>query len=336
MGAAPLRPGIGALPGVEDPVRRPRARPAPAFAPGLPGRVAQHATWPPVPVALAVAPGLPGKVAMRHAGPPTGAARPPAPGLPAPEALVPAAALVPAPPALRPRPRPDATAPAPAMPATLVLVTAPAPPVSLRPAKRPDNLARRQVVAAMVPAQPDPGVIFGRKGSLCGIDAIKGTTLSPIAGKIRGCGVADPVQVTSVQGVPLSTPATMDCPTAEALNAWVKGAVLPQVGKLGGGVARLEVAASYACRPRNNQKGAKISEHGRGRAIDISGITLKNGVTLTVLKGWGDRTHGALMKALHKAACGPFGTVLGPNSDGFHRDHFHLDTAAYRSGRYCR
>ena len=32
----------------------------------------------------------------------------------------------------------------------------------------------------------------------------------------------------------------------------------------------------------------------------------------------------------------PFGTVLGPNSDRFHRDHFHFDMASYSSGAYCR
>jgi len=39
---------------------------------------------------------------------------------------------------------------------------------------------------------------------------------------------------------------------------------------------------------------------------------------------------------MHRAACGPFGTVLGPNADRFHQDHFHFDTARHRSGPYCR
>jgi len=30
------------------------------------------------------------------------------------------------------------------------------------------------------------------------------------------------------------------------------------------------------------------------------------------------------------------GTVLGPEANRFHRDHFHFDTAEYRSGPYCR
>ena len=33
---------------------------------------------------------------------------------------------------------------------------------------------------------------------------------------------------------------------------------------------------------------------------------------------------------------GGFGTVLGPESDQFHQDHFHFDTARHRGGPYCR
>jgi hypothetical protein len=39
---------------------------------------------------------------------------------------------------------------------------------------------------------------------------------------------------------------------------------------------------------------------------------------------------------MHRAACGTFGTTLGPGSDGMHEDHFHYDTARHRNGAYCR
>ncbi|HBV54823.1 MAG TPA: extensin family protein, partial [Rhodobacteraceae bacterium] len=96
------------------------------------------------------------------------------------------------------------------------------------------------------------------------------------------------------------------------------------------------IAASYACRGRNNQKGARLSEHSFGHAVDISGLTLRDGTMITVLQGWGSGKDGKLLKRLHRDACGPFGTVLGPNSDRFHKDHFHFDTARYRSGPYCK
>ncbi len=208
---------------------------------------------------------------------------------------------------------------------------------SIRPAVRPENLKRRNVVAASgMRTQPSPIITHGRKGAVCGMNGIKGVELSPIAGRIKGCGLAEPVRVTSVDGVQLSTPSIMDCTTAKALNGWVSGSVKPSVGRLGGGVTRLKVAAHYACRTRNNKKGAKISEHGRGRAIDISAIGLKNGASISVLKGWRDPQHGKVLKVMHKSACAFFGTVLGPSANKHHQDHFHFDTARYRGGSYCR
>ena len=235
---------------------------------------------------------------------------------------------------IRPAPRPAADAPA----TRIVEVLATAGVLrSPRPEARPENLRRRFTVRVSgMRTQPVPDAIIGRQGAVCGVRDIEGVKLAPIAGRVQGCGLTEPVRVTAVGGVPLSTPATIDCPTALALRSWVKDALLPTMGRRGGGVARIDVFASYACRPRNNQSGARISEHGRGRAIDIGGITLKNGTTMTVLKGWRDETQGPLLRHLHKAACGPFGTVLGPNSDRFHQNHFHFDTARYRSGPYCR
>ena len=98
----------------------------------------------------------------------------------------------------------------------------------------------------------------------------------------------------------------------------------------------IKVVAHYACRTRNNKKGARISEHGKGRAVDIAAINLNDGSQMTVLNGWRSAKNGPALKRMHKAACGPFGTVLGPNADRYHQDHFHFDTARYRSGPYCR
>lgn len=174
------------------------------------------------------------------------------------------------------------------------------------------------------------------KGAICGDKGIRGETLSPIRGTLKGCGVSKPVRVSQVDGVALTHPATMDCATAKALKTWVNKGVKPSVGRLGGGVKSLDVIASYSCRTRNNQPGAKISEHGKGKAVDIAGFNLQNGARLDVLKGWNDPVQAKLLHRLHDNACGPFGTVLGPESDSFHKNHFHLDTASYRSGPYCR
>lgn len=174
------------------------------------------------------------------------------------------------------------------------------------------------------------------KGAVCGDPDIQGEVVGRVRGKISGCGVAQAVRVRSVSDVTLSQRSVMDCDTAKALKTWVDSSVKPVLRKQGGGIKGLRVAAHYACRTRNNKKGARISEHGKGRAIDVSGFQMRDGSVISVLKGWTARDTSQSLRRMHRGACGPFGTVLGPNADSYHRDHFHFDTARYRSGTYCR
>jgi hypothetical protein len=46
-------------------------------------------------------------------------------------------------------------------------------------------------------------------------------------------------------------------------------------------------------------------------------------------------TEGHFLRRLHKGACGVFGTVLGPEANEAHRNHFHLDLAARRRHAFC-
>lgn len=197
----------------------------------------------------------------------------------------------------------------------------------LRPSRRPTE--RPDQPTAALRNRTGKGAAVSAKGAACGIADIKGETLAPITSKVKGCGIAEPVRITSVAGVRLSTPATINCETATALRNWILTALEPAYG--GGKVVELRVAATYACRPRNGKSGAKISEHGRGNAIDIAGLTFSDGKSVSVLKD-----YNATMRKAHKAACGIFGTTLGPGSDGFHEDHLHFDIARYRGGPYCR
>ncbi len=175
-----------------------------------------------------------------------------------------------------------------------------------------------------------------KRGAVCGDPEIQGESVGPVAGKKPGCGIGDAVRIRSISGVELSQRSVMDCTTAKALKSWVDATAKPTLSKTGGGLKRLRVAAHYACRTRNGRAGARISEHGKGRAIDISAVRLHDGTLITVQNGWNGKDTGKLMRQLHRGACGPFGTVLGPEADRFHKDHFHFDTARYRSGTYCR
>ncbi|NNE51243.1 MAG: extensin family protein [Sulfitobacter sp.] len=175
-----------------------------------------------------------------------------------------------------------------------------------------------------------------QKGAVCGDMAIQGEQVGRVKGKLNGCGVEQAVRVRAISGVALSQRAVMDCRTAGALKTWLEASAKPAMARNGGGLKSLRIAAHYACRTRNSRKGARISEHGKGRAIDISGFRLHSGKEISVLQGWNAPMTRKAMRRIHKGACGPFGTVLGPNADKYHRDHFHFDTARYRSGSYCR
>ncbi len=154
----------------------------------------------------------------------------------------------------------------------------------------------------------------------------------------NGCRVPDPWRVYGLSSVKFSEPATLNCGMASPLNDWMERVVQPAAqSAFGESVATVNVAASYSCRPRNNKRGAKMSEHGYGNAIDIGGFTLESGRKVTVLGGYyGARDEQKFLHAVRKAACDDFMTVLGPGSDANHRDHIHLDLQNRRSGQhYC-
>lgn len=46
--------------------------------------------------------------------------------------------------------------------------------------------------------------------------------------------------------------------------------------------------------------------------------------------------EGAFLRKLHAGACGTFSTVLGPEANEAHRNHFHFDLAERRRGPYCQ
>ena len=90
----------------------------------------------------------------------------------------------------------------------------------------------------------------------------------------------------------------------------------------------------------NHVSGAQLSEHGYANALDISRFTLASGEVVTVKGGWyGTARERAFLRDIHDGACTMFTTVLGPEYNAEHRDHFHMDLAHHgREGlkSYCR
>jgi hypothetical protein len=167
--------------------------------------------------------------------------------------------------------------------------------------------------------------------------------LDPI-GQPGGCGAPAPVLVSRVAGVALIPAATLTCDMAAALHEWVSGTLKPQAReRLKTEVTAINTATSYACRRRNNSTMGKMSEHSRANALDMSGFAFAGtGKGVAVGGGnWGEGILAALgvsrddsfLEAIRKGACAHFTTVLGPGSDPYHGDHFHVDVLR-RKGDY--
>ncbi|NNE88122.1 MAG: extensin family protein [Silicimonas sp.] len=187
-------------------------------------------------------------------------------------------------------------------------------------------------------------VLIGAAIALAGCGGGSGDKMGPPPGMVAqnvgnipgpgSCGVRQALAVSEVAGVRLTQTATLTPRAAKALNRYVANVARKEIGNRGGGLVALKVASHYACRTRNSRPGARLSEHALGNAIDISAFILADGSQISVL-GWRG-PDGDVLRRLHRGACGPFGTVLGPNADLHHQDHFHFDVAEYRSGTYCR
>jgi len=124
------------------------------------------------------------------------------------------------------------------------------------------------------------------------------------------------------------------CPMAQRFAAWSQYAVARAARQmLDSELVRIETYGSYNC--RNVAGTAKRSEHAHANAIDVSAFVLADGRKISVQAGWnGSRAERAFLRAIHKSACRRFGTVLGPDFNAAHRDHFHLDLAD--NGGFCR
>lgn len=162
-------------------------------------------------------------------------------------------------------------------------------------------------------------------------------TRSTLGGPGSFCGAIQPFEMAAAADgrVGLRPAATLRCNMIPSVERWVRRTIEPESRRhYGVAVAELKVAASYGCRPRNNQPGGKLSEHGHANALDISAFILADGRTVTVKEGWhGQPRDRSFLRAVHSGACREFTTILGPDADAFHRDHFHVDLARHgRSG----
>lgn len=129
---------------------------------------------------------------------------------------------------------------------------------------------------------------------------------------------------------PYSASVTATCPLIAAISLWEKHVLAPAATEhLSSSISRIEHYGIFSCR---NVRGSSTrrSQHAEANAIDISGFTLSNNSLISVRKDWGkDNENGRFLKQVQRDSCRLFKSVLGPEYNRLHADHFHLDMGTY-------
>jgi hypothetical protein len=157
-----------------------------------------------------------------------------------------------------------------------------------------------------------------RGGPECGYD--NGVILS-------GGGGGDPLRFAPAAPVAA-------CQVAAGVHLWRRDVVQPAAERfLGTTVTAIDHAGSYSCRRLYGRASGPWSEHARANAFDVLGFRLADGRTVSVLRDWPrDSAEGRFLREVHAGGCRIFTTVLGPEYNAAHRNHFHLDLAARPGG----
>ncbi len=153
------------------------------------------------------------------------------------------------------------------------------------------------------------------------------------------CGGNDMVRMNAVvlsdgTHIDLKPAPVLRCPFAEAVAGWLRDDAAPPAGKLGAALRTVMTDDDFECRGRNRVAGAKLSEHGKGNAVDLRAFVLADGRTLGLTDV---NVAKDFRNVLRETACHRFTTVLGPGSDGYHEAHIHFDLIERHQGyRMCQ
>ncbi len=139
------------------------------------------------------------------------------------------------------------------------------------------------------------------------------------------CARPDRTQLSAYPLAP-DTPATT-CPVAAALEMWRVKTVEPAAREhLGSEIARIEHLGAFNCRRMRGNNSGAWSQHATANAIDIAAFVLADGRRVSVLTDWnGDEAEARFLREVRDGSCGVFATVLSPDYNAAHADHFHFD-----------
>ncbi|WP_421837144.1 extensin family protein [Novosphingobium sp.] len=150
-----------------------------------------------------------------------------------------------------------------------------------------------------------------------------------------GCSAVGAVRIASLRSdggmLQISNLGPVTCPLASTLSGWARfGVDRAARAILGSPLVRIETMGSYACRTVAGT--SRLSAHASANAVDVSGFVLADGRRITVLRDWDSENPQirAFIATIRTSACKRFGTVLSPEYNAAHRDHFHLEVGSGR------
>ncbi len=154
------------------------------------------------------------------------------------------------------------------------------------------------------------------------------------------CAIDEPVGLTGVISddgamIALEAGVIVRCAMAVRIANWVRRDLTKIVERHGAGLRGLSGVGGHQCRGRNQQEGARISEHAMGNAFDVRGLVIAGGGMIELMQT-GARWR-PMLREIRESACAHFTTVLGAGADAFHEDHLHVDLRERRGGfRLCQ
>jgi len=147
------------------------------------------------------------------------------------------------------------------------------------------------------------------------------------------CGIANRLKVSQV-GASRLRPVETACETTLRLAMWERHGLQPAaLEHLGQGASAIRHIGSYNCRAIRGST-TRMSTHATAASIDIGGVTLDDGTRVELLQDWdGTQAQQDFLRAIRDAGCVWFSTVLGPDFNRLHADHFHFQNAGWGTCR---
>ena len=157
-------------------------------------------------------------------------------------------------------------------------------------------------------------------------------TALPARNSANQCGYSHAVRFREGRALDIAySPSGLgtNCAVAAGLALWEWHVVQPAAQRhFGSPVERIEHFGSYSCRRLYGRDTGAWSEHATANAVDVAGFVLADGTRIRVVRDWQEEgASGLFLRDVRDGACDLFATVLSPDYNEAHRDHFHFDQA---------